>query len=109
MDKKFTKKIKKMMFKNLDSVYNGCEKVADEWDTKGISLTFLKKAIDVIRPNDLDKEPKLKEFMTEYDKTMFTLYKTCEAKSHEMRSNKVSLKYLKTCIEKVKTSFESAL
>jgi len=98
-----------MIFTNLDSLHAACVEVAEEWGTNGISLTYLKKSIDVIRPDDLDNEPSLKEFMAEYDKTMFSIYKTCEAKSHEMRSEQVSLKYLKTCITKVKNAFEAAL
>jgi len=100
------RKLRKIVFTNLDNFYGSCKKTCKEWDLKTIPVFYFKEALDVIRSRGLsDTIPEAKEFEQAYNKMLGTLEKTCLLKAKSMRANGVSLKYLNYYIKEIKVHF----
>lgn len=104
-----SKRIKNIVFKNLDSIYTSCKTVAKAWDSNSISLAYLEETIKAARPKDLDITPELIKFMGVYDTTLETLLKLCQNKATAMDKKSIPMKYLKECLNRVKKSFKTGL
>lgn len=103
------KQIKNIIFNNLDSLYNSCKIVSKEWKTNTISIVYLKEAVKIARPKGLDDNPNLKEFMTNYDKTIESIVTMCENQAVIMDKKSIPLSYLKEKIDFVKKAFLKGL
>ena len=103
------KRVKNLIFSNIDGIYNSCKEVAKAWDSNTISIVYLKEVVKKSRPNNLDDREDFKEFLIAYDHTMETMCIICENKAKAMDKNSIPLKYLKECLDRIKRSFEKGL
>ena len=103
------KRIKNIVFKQLDHIFDSCKTIAKEWNDTNISIVYLEKTIELARPKDLDTTPELTKFMEAYDTTMNTMLTLCKNKATAMDRKSIPLKYLKECLDKVKKSFKKGL
>ena len=103
------KRVKNIVFKQLDHIFNSCKTIAKEWNETNISLNYLETTIKLARPKNLDTTPELTKFMEAYDNTLNTLFTLCQNKATAMDRKSVPLKYLKDCLDKVKVSFKKGL
>ena len=94
--------IRKVVFKNLNKIYTTSRDIAKGWDLNTIPLTTFKTIIDKSRLQT--EESSLKEFNTAFNKTLYLIYKTCADKSKEMKSENISIKFIKVVIEHTKTN-----
>lgn len=107
---KAKRKLRKIVFENLDNFYGSCKKTCDEWDLKVIPIHYFRDAINVIKSDGLsDTVPEAKNFESAYNRMINTLEKTCVSKSKSMKSNGVSLKYLRDCIKVIKVHFNKGM
>lgn len=95
-------KIRKIVFGNLDKIYTTSRDIAKEWGLDAIPLTTFKVIIDKSRPKT--EESALKEFNIVYNKTLDLIYKTGKDKTKEMKSENISIKYIKVLIDHVKAN-----
>lgn len=103
------KRVKIIVFKQLDLIFDSCKTIAKEWNDTNISLNYLETTIKLARPKDLDTTSELTKFMEAYDTTMNTMLTLCQNKATAMDRKSVPLKYLKGCLDKVKVSFKKGL
>ena len=99
-------KIQKMFFKNFDAIYKSCKKVSKEYGIKHCSIVYLKKTIDIVKENKVDKaEKEAYQIQLAYFKVLDAIYSTCKTQAREIGSDGVSFDFLKSIIAVVKKSY----
>ena len=102
-----SKRIRKIIFDNLDSLVKSAKTIADGWDLKTIPLTELSKMIDVLASADLGKDnPALNDFQKAYNVVLDNIFKACKAKAKTMDSKNIPVDYLRQAVEVVKKAFD---
>ncbi len=100
------KKIKKMFFKNFDAIYKSCKKVSKEYGIKHCSIVYLKKCIDIVKENKVDKsEVVAHKIQLGYFDVLDAIYNTCNIQAKKIGSDGVSFAFLKAVIAVVKKSY----
>lgn len=102
MDKN-QRKTQKMVFNNLNTIYATSKSIASEWGQKAIPLNTLREIIDKsqLKPTE---NPRFNEFVIAFNKTLDKAYITCEDKAKDMKSDSVSVAYIKIVVEHVKSN-----
>jgi hypothetical protein len=97
------KKVRNKIHKGLTDLHKASFRIAKEWGLKSIPLTTFK---EVIKKGKVDTEgisnAKLLILYKSYNKTLDVMFDTCQKKAAEMKSDHVSVAYIKVCVNHVK-------
>jgi hypothetical protein len=104
---KLRKKTRKLVYKNLDSIYKASKSIASNWDAKTIPLETLKIIVDksMLSVNTGIKELDL--FNINYCNMLDTFYKTCAKISRKMNSKSIPISEIKNGINIMKSAYEN--
>lgn len=102
----FDKKMKKVLFKNLDDIYKSCKKVSRKYGIKYVSIVYLEKVIDLVFSNKISKsEKEAYAIQQSFFEVLKQIVKTCKARAKEIGSDGVSFDFLKGIISIVKENY----
>jgi hypothetical protein len=104
---KLRKKTRKLVYKNLDSIYKASKGIASNWGTKTIPLETLKIIIDKSKPSINTSIKELDLFNINYCNMLDTLYKTCAEISRKMNSKNIPISEIKNGINIMKSAYEN--
>ena len=99
---KQSKKVKSLVFEMLDNIVLSSKRIAKEWDRNTIPLITLKEMLSNAYLT-LDDNA-LKNFETNFNKTIDVFYDTCENKAESMDSKSIPVSFIEICINKIKES-----
>jgi hypothetical protein len=103
MKRRTERKMKKMVINNLNGISKTSKEIAKEWDILTIPLTTLKVIINKSKPTKTNSS--LDEFITQYNKTLDSLYKGCCDIAAKMNSKNIPLTQLDNGLRMIKNAF----
>ena len=98
------KKLKKLIYNNLNGIYKTAKNIANDWDAKAIPLNTLRVIIDKSKPS-LINNPEADIFIKQYNATLESLFTGCEKITSKMNTNKIPLTELEKGILIIKRAF----
>jgi hypothetical protein len=99
------RKTKKIIIKSFDKIYDTAVSISKSWNDDMVSLAVLNRLIKTSKLNKGSGMPM--KFIDNYNITLDNLYNACKAES--TKSHKVTMQYLKKCIDTIKESFVKGL
>jgi len=104
MDKNI-KKVKRMVYRNLDKIYSTSKSIIRSYGYKMIPMSLVKELIENSKLKPNNEIPQ--EFIENYNAVLDVLYKTCN--DNATKKNLVDPKNLKLYIQKIKASFSASV
>lgn len=105
---KHTKRMKKIVKGNLDSIYEAARTISEGWDKNTIPVFELAKILDFATATEFN-DKRLLDFQKAYNEMINTLMATCTKKAREMKSDGVSIEYLKQAIDVLKKALDESI
>jgi hypothetical protein len=104
MKRKTERKMKRIVFKNLNGISKASKEIAKEWGVMTIPLSTLKVIIDKSKPSKTNDKA-LDEFIIQYNKTLDSLYKGCCDIAAKMNSKNIPLSQINNGLAIIKNAF----
>ena len=103
-----SRKLERIALRPFNDILKAAQKICKEWGTNSIPLITLKHIIGIAEKHALEMnlEGDATIIKEKYLIVYNTLYKTCETKAKEMEIQRVSINYLRKCIDVIKTSWK---
>ncbi len=102
------KKLRKLVFKSLDTILKFSQETAQKWDKNTVALNYLNELIERAKLKP-ESETKLNEFVNAFNNVLDTLQKTCKRTAEKMESNLISVETLERYINVIKEEFDKQL
>lgn len=107
------RKIKRILLKQLDFIYNRSKIIAYEFSEDKIPLTMFKTVCDTAKlspeKKEVKRDPKLKPLIDAFNKTCDLIHKTAEDNAKMFGNKSVKLGYVKTLVDHTKKSFKEGV
>lgn len=99
------RKLRRIVFKNLDKIYSVSKEIAGRWDKNTIPLKTLKEIINRSKVSTNTGNKIIDNHNEKYNKCLTSLYLSCVKIAEKMESKSISLSVIKEGIEIIKSAY----